>query len=122
MKIRIVVPLISDVFNVEVIKEASQFKAPDTVIDVVNLDRGTASIESHYDEILAAPVIVSKVVKFHSRILARNIPKQYKVADLSSSGIPVVQEQFRNELEPLLRRNGVILEDLVLRKITFEEE
>jgi len=63
MKIRIVVPLITDVFNAEVIKEASQFKAPDTVIDVVNLDRGPASIESHYDEILAAPDIVSKVVK-----------------------------------------------------------
>lgn len=63
MKLRIVVPIIVDVFNAEVVKEVKQFKAPDTEFDVVNLDRGTASIESHYDEILASPDIVAKVVQ-----------------------------------------------------------
>jgi allantoin racemase len=63
MKLRIVVPIISDVFNQEVIKEAGQFKAPDTEIDVVNIERGTASIESRYDEMLASPDIVAKVVQ-----------------------------------------------------------
>jgi len=63
MKIKIVVPIISDVFNGEIIKEAEQFKSKDTEIEVVNLYRGTASIESSYDEVLAGPDIVAKVVQ-----------------------------------------------------------
>lgn len=63
MKLRIVVPIILNVFNGEIIKEAEQFKSPDTEIEVVNLDRGTASIESSYDEVLAGPDIVAKVIQ-----------------------------------------------------------
>ena len=63
MKIRIVVPIISDVFNEEVKKEVAQFKAPDTVIDVVNIPKGPASIESHYDEIVASVPIAEIVVQ-----------------------------------------------------------
>ncbi len=63
MKIKIVIPIISDIFNAEIIKEANQFVSPDTEIDVQHLDKGTASIESVYDEALAAPDIISKVVK-----------------------------------------------------------
>jgi allantoin racemase len=63
MRIRIVVPIISDIFNEEIKKEAAQFKAPDTRIEVVNIDRGPASIESHYDEIVASVPIVEKVVQ-----------------------------------------------------------
>jgi len=63
MKLRIVVPIITDVFNQEVVKEVAQFKAPDTEIDVVNIVRGPASIESRYDEMLASPDIVEKVVQ-----------------------------------------------------------
>lgn len=66
--------------------------------------------------------VVAKVVKFHSRILARNIPKQYKAADLYAGDILEVQEQFREELEPLLSKDGVILDDFGLRMISFEEE
>jgi len=65
--------------------------------------------------------VVSKVVKFHSRILARNIPKQYTAADLSAEGIMEMQEQFRDELEPLLAKEGVILDDFGLRKVIFEK-
>jgi allantoin racemase len=61
MKIRVVVPIISELFNEEVLKETAQFKAPDTEIDVVNIDMGPASIESHYDEVLAAYHITEKV-------------------------------------------------------------
>jgi len=63
MKIRVVVPIISDVFNDEILKEASQFKCPDMEIDVVNIDKGPASIESHYDDVLSAYHIVKKVVE-----------------------------------------------------------
>ena len=61
MKIRVIAPIISNVFNEEILKETAQFKAPDTEIDVVNLDLGPASIESHYDEVLAAYHITEKV-------------------------------------------------------------
>ena len=66
--------------------------------------------------------VVSKVVKFHARILARNIPKQFKAADLYAGDILQVQEQFRAELEPLLSKDGVLLDDFGLRQITFEED
>ena len=61
MKIRVIAPIISDVFNEEIKKETAQFKAPDTEISVVNLDRGPASIESHYDDALATIDIMEKV-------------------------------------------------------------
>jgi allantoin racemase len=61
MKIRVVVPIITDRFNAEVQREAAGFAAPDTVIDVVSLKKGPASIESFYDEILAAPFITEEV-------------------------------------------------------------
>jgi allantoin racemase len=49
MKIRVVVPIITDRFNEEVRREANGFAAPDTEIDVVSLKNGPASIESFYD-------------------------------------------------------------------------
>ena len=61
MKIRVVVPIITDRFNEEVYREASGFAAPDTEIDVVSLKKGPESIESFYDEILAAPFITDEV-------------------------------------------------------------
>lgn len=66
--------------------------------------------------------VVTKVVKFHARILARNIPKQYKAADLYAGDILQVQEQFRVELRPLLAKDGVILTDFGLRRINFQPE
>jgi len=66
--------------------------------------------------------VVEKVVKFHSRILARNIPKEYKALDLYTGNIQEVQEQFEEELRPLLAEKGVILEAFGLRKIEFTED
>ncbi len=63
MKIMIIIPILTEVFNEEVIKEANLFKSGDTQISVVNLERGTASIESSYDEIIAGPDIVNKAVQ-----------------------------------------------------------
>jgi allantoin racemase len=61
MKIRVIAPILGDVFNEEILRETAQFKAPDTEIDVVNLARGPASIESSYDELLAAYHLVELV-------------------------------------------------------------
>jgi regulator of protease activity HflC (stomatin/prohibitin superfamily) len=81
-----------------------------------------AEVETVANELGDEAAIVSKVVKFHARILARNIPKQYVAADLYAGDILEVQEQFRTELAPLLAKDGVILDDFGLRQITFEED
>ena len=61
MRIRIIVPIIKEVFNDEILKEASQFKEPDTELEVMNIQKGPASIESRYDDILASFSIVEEV-------------------------------------------------------------
>ncbi len=63
VKIRVIVPLIIDTFNEEVEREFKAYASEKTEIDVVNLDKGTASIESEYDEALAAPDIIRKVME-----------------------------------------------------------
>jgi regulator of protease activity HflC (stomatin/prohibitin superfamily) len=66
--------------------------------------------------------VVEKVVKFHSRILARNIPKEYEALDLYTGNIQGVQIKFEEDLAPLLASKGVILEAFGLRKIDFRDE
>ncbi|MBO8182499.1 MAG: aspartate/glutamate racemase family protein [Archaeoglobus sp.] len=63
MRIRIIVPIIVDVFNEEVEREFKTYASEKTEIEVVNLDRGTASIESEFDEALAAPDIIKKTIE-----------------------------------------------------------
>lgn len=66
--------------------------------------------------------VVEKVVKFHTRILARNIPKEYQALDLYTGEIQDVQEKFEEQLRPLLATKGVILEAFGLREIDFRED
>lgn len=66
--------------------------------------------------------VVEKVVKFHSRILARNIPKEYEALDLYTGNIQAVQDQFEAQLKPLFAEKGVILDSFGLRKIEFTED
>ena len=66
--------------------------------------------------------VVEKVVKFHSRILARNIPKEYEALDLYTGNVQQVQEEFEAQLRPLLASKGVILEAFGLRKIDFQDD
>ena len=65
---------------------------------------------------------VEKVVKFHSRILARNIPKEYEALDLYTGNIQEVQDRFQEQLAPLFAEKGVILDSFGLRKIEFTED
>jgi allantoin racemase len=55
------VPIIVSEYNQEVKREFEHFAARGTEIEVVNLSRGPASVESHYDEAAATPDILSKV-------------------------------------------------------------
>ena len=63
MKIRVVVPIIVDIFDKEVEKEFKAYSSENTEIEIVHLDRGTASIECVYDESLAAPDILNKTIE-----------------------------------------------------------
>ncbi|MFQ5811915.1 MAG: SPFH domain-containing protein [Anaerolineae bacterium] len=66
--------------------------------------------------------VVEKVVKFHSRILARNIPKEYAALDLYTGNIQEVQDQFEEQLRPLFAEKGIVLDSFGLRKIEFTED
>lgn len=63
MKIRVIVPVITKEFEAEALKEYSAPARPDTEISVASIDRGPASIESRYDEALAVPDVVEKIVQ-----------------------------------------------------------
>ena len=79
-------------------------------------------IRSIANEIGNEAAVVEKVVKFHTRILARNIPKEYEALDLYTGNILQVQEEFVTQLRPVLAEKGVILEAFGLRMIDFQEE
>ena len=66
--------------------------------------------------------VVEKVVKFHSRILARNIPKEYEALDLYTGNIQEVQSEFEEQLAPLFAEKGIVLDSFGLRKIEFTED
>jgi regulator of protease activity HflC (stomatin/prohibitin superfamily) len=74
------------------------------------------------NEIGDEEALVDKVVTFHTRILARNIPKEYEALDLYTGKIQEVQIEFENQLRPLLAAKGVILEAFGLRQIEFQED
>jgi regulator of protease activity HflC (stomatin/prohibitin superfamily) len=79
-------------------------------------------ITSIAEQIGDEAAVVEKVIKFESRILARNIPKEYEALDLYTGNIQKVQQQFEDELSPSLAEKGLILEAFGLRKIDFQDD
>lgn len=61
--IRIIIPVITSTWNEEVKKFCEEIKEPDTVISVVNLEKGPESIESYFDEAFAAPYVALEVIR-----------------------------------------------------------
>ena len=61
MHLRVILPVVGDELTELVRGEVGGWSGPGTEIDVVSLERGTASIESEYDEALAAPGILDRV-------------------------------------------------------------
>ncbi len=61
MHLRVIVPVIGDTFAQSVGAEIATWVSHGTTFDVVALARGTASIESEYDEALAAPGILDRI-------------------------------------------------------------
>ncbi|MFZ3105997.1 MAG: prohibitin family protein, partial [Candidatus Hydromicrobium sp.] len=66
--------------------------------------------------------LVEKVVKAESRSFARNIPKKYTAEQLYSEQVFALQEELDNTLRPIFDRNGIILDEFLLRKIDFTDE
>lgn len=58
MKIKVIAPIASPEFNDQIMASLKKFKAPDTHIDVENLDGGTVCIESRYARAVNTPYIM----------------------------------------------------------------
>ncbi len=63
MKIKVIAPVITDQFNRSIKEEAERFAGSGARIDVENIERGAASIESVYDEVLNAPDVVEAAIR-----------------------------------------------------------
>ena len=63
MKIRVIVPAVTKEFEAMGLEQYSAGAHRDTEISVRILDKGPASIESRYDEAIAVPDVVRKVVE-----------------------------------------------------------
>ena len=59
--IYIINPLITKEFEEMTRREAEAAISPETQLQVVNIDKGPASIECSYDEVIAGPYVVKKV-------------------------------------------------------------
>lgn len=66
--------------------------------------------------------VVEKIVKTDSRIWARNVPKEFAASDLYTGNIQIVQDRVFEILDPIFRENGLSLDEVGLRSITFTEE
>jgi len=66
--------------------------------------------------------LVEKVVKTEARSLSRNIPKRYTAAQLYSAGVFDVMQEIGDTLKPVFDRNGIIMDEFLLRKIDFTEQ
>jgi allantoin racemase len=63
MKIKVIMPITSDVFNEEIKKEVKYYASETTEVGVASLDYGPASIECEYDEALCVPNFLEKAIE-----------------------------------------------------------
>lgn len=63
MRIKVIIPLLTSKYNSAVQEELYPYIAPDVSITIINLESGSPSIESRYDEMYSTPEIVSKIVE-----------------------------------------------------------
>ena len=65
---------------------------------------------------------VEKVVKFHSRVIARQVPRSYRASDLYTGDVARVQQDIEDLLRPLFEGKGLYLDAFGIREIQFSEE
>lgn len=63
--------------------------------------------------------LVERVVKFHSRILARQILREYKASEIYTGDITVVEKDITEQLRPLFEEKGLVLDSFGIREITW---
>lgn len=61
MRLRVIVPILAERWNTVIIEEYHKWAEPGTEISVVNIKKGPESIESEYDEEVAAPFVLQEV-------------------------------------------------------------
>ena len=66
--------------------------------------------------------VVEKVVKFHSRILCRQIPRSFAASELYTGDITVVEEEIASKLRPLFQEKGLVLDSFGIREIGFSAD
>ena len=66
--------------------------------------------------------VVEKVVKFHSRILCRQVPRNYKASDLYTGDVTAVEEDIANQLRSLFATKGLFLDAFGIREIGFSPD
>lgn len=65
--------------------------------------------------------VIEKVVKANARSEGRNIPKSFEARQLYGEEVYKCQEAIRAKLEPVFKRNGVVLVEFLLRDIGFND-
>jgi regulator of protease activity HflC (stomatin/prohibitin superfamily) len=65
--------------------------------------------------------VVEKVVKANARSECRNIPKSFRASDLYGKNIYLCQQAIFDKLKPVFEKNGVVLDEFLLRDIGFDE-
>lgn len=63
--------------------------------------------------------VVEKIIKSNARSEARNVPKKFSAEDLYSENVYKAQAALFAALEPVYAKNGVILQEFLLRDIAF---
>ncbi len=63
MKIKMIIPLMTDQYNDLIMQDVMRYLAPDTQIVIECLENGSPFIESRYDEMCDAPEIVKKIIQ-----------------------------------------------------------
>ncbi len=115
--------------------ETSNANYPDYSVDTTSLDGQQIQIkytirfaidgtkaEWILNNIGTMDQLVEKVVKTEARSLSRNIPKRYTAAQLYSAGVFDVMQEIGDTLRPVFDRNGIIMDEFLLRKIDFTEQ
>lgn len=69
-----------------------------------------------------ANAVVEKVVKATARSEGRNIPKLFSAEDLYSDKVYDAQAEFAKRVAPAFEKNGVVLDEFLLRDIGFDED
>ena len=66
MRVKVIIPVSTDKWNEGVKADYERVKQPETVIDIMHLDRGPEAIQSEYDEANAASHVLKEVAKTRS--------------------------------------------------------